>query len=183
MCSSDDQDVRRCLDGQPDAFRHLVQRYEVPLQRYLVGKLGNDDEASEVAQETFVRAYFALPKLRKSEVFFSWLLGIAGRTAKEFRRHQRHRRQVALGEAELADVADPVEERPDQSIARAVAGLPEPYRQVILMRYYGGLSCGEVSRHLGVPLGTVTKQLSRAYAMLRESLLSPSEAEDREVKP
>jgi len=51
-----------------------------------------------------------------------------------------------------------------------VAGLPEPYREVILLRYYGDCSCAEVAERLGVPLGTVTKRLSRAYDEMRRSL-------------
>ena len=51
-----------------------------------------------------------------------------------------------------------------------MAGLPEAYKQVILMRFYGGQSCAEIGRNLGVSLGTVTSRLSRAYALLREAL-------------
>ncbi len=53
-------------------------------------------------------------------------------------------------------------------MTEAVARLPDTYREVILLRFYGGQSCAEISRDLGVPLGTVTKRLSRAYALLRE---------------
>ena len=60
--------------------------------------------------------------------------------------------------------------RHDYDLEKAVAELAEPYRQVILLRYYGGMSCAEVAERLGMPLGTATKTLSRAYAMLRESL-------------
>ena len=59
---------------------------------------------------------------------------------------------------------------PDTALDQAVRGLPEIYRQVVLLRYYGGLSCAEVGRELGVSVGTVTMRLSRAYRMLRECL-------------
>ena len=65
---------------------------------------------------------------------------------------------------------------PDYDLERAIAALPEPYRQVILRRYYGDLSCAQVAEGLAVPLGTVTKRLSRAYAMLRVSLRNVHEA-------
>ena len=58
----------------------------------------------------------------------------------------------------------------DDELKRVVAGLNRPYRDVILLRFYGGLSCAEVAERLDIPLGTVTKRLSRAYAMLREAL-------------
>jgi DNA-directed RNA polymerase specialized sigma24 family protein len=78
-----------------------------------------------------------------------------------------HVRTVA-GDVMTADVP--------ASAMDAIAALPEPYRQVILRRYYGDLSCAQVAEGLAVPLGTVTKRLSRAYAMLRVSLGNVHEA-------
>jgi RNA polymerase sigma-70 factor (ECF subfamily) len=62
-------------------------------------------------------------------------------------------------------------------LEEAIAVLPESYRQVILMRYYEGLSCQDVATRLGMPLGTVTKTLSRAYALLRQELQARESAE------
>ena len=62
-------------------------------------------------------------------------------------------------------------------LEEAIAVLPETYRQVILMRYYEGLSCQDVATRLGMPLGTVTKTLSRAYALLRQELQARESAE------
>jgi RNA polymerase sigma-70 factor (ECF subfamily) len=68
----------------------------------------------------------------------------------------------------LADAADsPAAEYP---LEEAIAALPEAYRHVILLRYYEGLSCQDVATRLELPLGTVTKTLSRAYALLRQEL-------------
>ena len=178
MCLSDDECVRRCLDGHPDAFRHLVVRHQGPLQRYLVGRLGNEERASEAAQDTFVRAYFALRKLNKPGSFFSWLLGIAGRVAQETHRDQRRRRQVALVGCEPAEMVLDHADSADTAVMQAVAELPDVYRQVVLLRYYRGLSCAEASSALGVPLGTVTKRLSRAYALLRKALQEQQQSED-----
>ncbi len=96
MSPSDEQCVRSCLDGHPEAFRHLVERYQTPLLRHLRLRLGNVGEATEAAQEAFVRAYFALGDLRKPEAFFSWLLGIADRVAKETHRAAKRRRHGRL---------------------------------------------------------------------------------------
>ena len=86
--------IERCLDGHPDDFRYLVRRYQAVLLAHLAGKLGNRDIAEEAAQETLVRAYFGLGKLKKPDSYFSWLLGIATRVAKEQQRQeQRHRQQ------------------------------------------------------------------------------------------
>jgi len=174
MGTSDGYYIERCLDGHPDDFRHLVRRYQAVLLAHLAGQLGSHDKAEEAAQETLVRAYFALQKLKKRESFFSWLLGIANRVAKEQQRSEQRRSQIA--EVLSEDVPRP-EMSHDFGLERAVAALPPPYRELVLLRYYGGCSCSEVSQQLGMPLGTVTKNLSRAYAILRDSLQRQNESE------
>ena len=161
--------VERCLDGQPDDFRHLVRRYQPVLLAHLAGKLGSKDSAEEAAQEALVRAYFKMDKLKKPEAFFAWLLGIAERVAMEQQRKEQVRRQRESIRA-VAEEAPPPELSQDYALEAAVAGLPGAYRQVILLRYYGGLSCSQIAGQLDMPLGTVTKTLSRAYALLREAL-------------
>ncbi len=74
----------------------------------------------------------------------------------------------------MADATDSGEAYP---LEEAIAALPESHRQVILLRYYERLSCQEVATRLGVPLGTVTKTLSRAYALLRQELAAREGAE------
>jgi len=141
----------------------------IALLAHLAGKLGSGDSAEEAAQETFVRAYFKMDKLKKPESFFAWLLGIADRVALEQQRKaqlRRKREAVRL----FSEEAPPVELSQDYALETAVAGLPEGYRQVVLLRYYGGLSCSRIAEQLDMPLGTVTKTLSRAYALLREAL-------------
>lgn len=162
-------------NGCPDHFRLLVERYQRPLLAYLMGRLGNPLEAEEAAQESFVRAFLSLKKLRKPESFYAWLLGIAARVLKEqFRALQRRDREREAAENAHEEGASLPEEYP---VEEAIAGLPEAYRQVILLRYYQGLSCQEVGQRLGMPLGTVTKTLSRAYILLRQELQSRQGAE------
>ena len=179
MSSSDRDDIRLSLDGHPEAFGRLVERYQGPLMSYLSGRLGDRERAEEVAQEAFVRSFFALKTLKKPESFFPWLFGVANRVLKEqYRAEVRHAKAVRL----LAEETSTVSARHDIDLERAVAELDEPYRQVVLLRYYGGMSCDEVAQRLGVPLGTVTKQLSRAYGMMRASL-SQMERKGNEVEP
>ena len=161
--------VERCLDGHPDDFRHLVRRYQPVLLAHLAGKLGSRDRAEEAAQETLVRAYFNMSRLKVPEKFFSWLLGIAERVAMEQQRAEGVRRQRELVRTSSQEVSPP-ELSEDYGLEAAVAGLAEPYRQVILLRYYGQLSCARIADQLDMPLGTVTKTLSRAYALLREAM-------------
>jgi RNA polymerase sigma factor (sigma-70 family) len=165
---TDGEYVVSSRNGSPEDFRLLVQRYQRPLFAYLSSRLGNHLEAEEAAQESFVRAFLSLKKLRKPESFYAWLLGIAARVLKEqFRTLMRRQKDRAVAETLLAENPGSAHEYP---LEEAIAVLPESYRQVILMRYYEGLSCQDVATRLGMPLGTVTKTLSRAYALLRTEL-------------
>jgi RNA polymerase sigma-70 factor (ECF subfamily) len=169
MFETDKYYIERCLDGHPDDFRYLVRRYQAVLLAHLTGKLGNRTEADEAAQEAFVRAYFNMCKLRKPDSFFSWLLGIADRVAKEHHREEQIQRQRQIVRS-FSEEAPGTELSQDYALETAIAGLPEAYREVILLRYYGQRSCNQIAEQLDMPLGTVTKTLSRAYAMLRNSL-------------
>lgn len=168
MDLSDRHYVESCRDGSPEEFRLLVDRYQRPLFAYLSGRLGNASDAEEAAQESFVRAFLALKKLRKPDSFYAWLLGIAGRVLKEhFRSRQRRERDRATLETMTEENTGTA---PDYPLEEAIAALPENCRQVLLLHYYETLPCHEVGRRLGMPLGTVTKTLSRAYVLLRQEL-------------
>jgi len=177
-----DQDyVKRCRDGHPEDFAMLVNRYQGPLFSYLASRLGDRLQAEESAQESFVRAFLSLKKLRKPESFYPWLLGIAGRLAKEqFRSVERRRKEREAAETMLADAGDCPDDHPLEEV---IAALPESHRQVILLRYYEGLSCQEVATRLAMPLGTVTKTLSRAYALLRQELVASESTEETFNQP
>ncbi|MDR3459856.1 MAG: RNA polymerase sigma factor [Verrucomicrobiae bacterium] len=168
MDLTDKEYVERCRDGHPEDFGRLVERYQKPLFSFLASRVENFPQAEEAAQESMVRAFLSLKKLRKPESFYCWLLGIAGRVAKEqFRSGLRHQPDPDVAEALMPAISDSAEAYP---LEAAIAVLPESHRQVILLRYYEGLSCQEVATRLGLPLGTVTKTLSRAYALLRQDL-------------
>lgn len=181
MSESDKYYIERCLDGHPDDYRYIVRRYQAVLMAHLAGKLGNRDKAEEAAQESFVRAYFNMNRLKRPDSFFSWLLGIADRVAKENQRKEMLHRQREAIRSFSQEAAGP-ELSQDFGLESAIAELPESYRRVVLLRYYGSRSCSQVAEQLDMPLGTVTKMLSRAYAMLRKSLQQPKETESYEVQ-
>ncbi len=175
---TDGQCVQRSRDESPEDFRLLVERYQRPLFAHIFGRLDNASEAEEIAQESFVRAFMSLKKLRQPDSFYAWLLGIAGRVLKEyFRDSQRHGREEAAAEILLAEEQKSTEDYP---LEAAIAALPEAYRRVILLRYYEGLSCQDIATRLEVPLGTVTKYLSRAYSMLRQELKARESFDSRQ---
>jgi RNA polymerase sigma-70 factor (ECF subfamily) len=164
--------VERCLDGHREDFRHLVARYQKPLLAGIRVRQRRADVAEEAAQEAFVRAFANLAKLKKPESFFAWLLGIAYRVLNEIYDRERRNREVLMRMAAepSAHSAEIVERSADAALEAAIADLSDPYREVILLRFYGDCSCSEVADRLNVPLGTVTKRLSRAYDELRRRL-------------
>jgi len=181
MSETDKYYIERCLDGHPDDYRYIVRRYQAVLLAHLAGKLGSRDKAEEAAQESLVRAYFNMNKLKRPGSFFSWLLGIADRVAKEHQRKEMLHQQREVIRSFSQEAAGP-ELSQDYGLEAAIAELPESYRRVVLLRYYGDRSCSQVAEQLDMPLGTVTKTLSRAYAMLRKSLQQPKETEIYEVQ-
>jgi len=167
MAESDNYFIEQCLDGRPDEFRHLIRRYQSAVTAYLTSKLGNKNDAEEVAQETFVRAYFGLKDLKKRDSFSSWLLGIANRVAKEQMRNESQLIDMDL----LAQQQSREQKNTDDfELQRAFAKLPDSYREIILLRFYANQSCQQIAANLNMPLGSVTKTLSRAYSELRQLL-------------
>lgn len=167
MAENDRSIIRQCLDGRPDEFRHLIRRYQSGVMAFLTGKLKDKDLAEEAGQETFVRAYFNLSALRSPDKFHSWLIGIADRVAKE---QIRDRNKVVGIDSVKERHCEEMQTPEDHQLEEAVAMLDEPYREVILLRFYSEQSCQQISENLHVPIGTVTKQLSRAYKKLRSVL-------------
>src|SRR5512140_2769986 len=166
---TDGQCVQLSRGGNPEEFRLLVERYQRPLFAFIFGRLADASEAEEIAQESFVRAFMSLKKLRQPDSFYAWLLGIAARVLKEhFRNAKRHDRERAAAESLLNGQERAPEEH--YPLEAAIGALPEAYRRVILLHYYDQLSCQDIAARLAVPLGTVTKYLSRAYSMLRQEL-------------
>ena len=134
---------------------------------FLTGRLRDRNLVEEAAQETFVRAFFKLSTLKIPDKFHSWLIGIADRVAKE----QLRDRKKGVGLDNIREVSCQDTDTPEYcQLEEALAMLDEPYRQVVLLRFYSGQSCQEIAENLNVPIGTVTKQLSRAYEKLRNIL-------------
>ena len=170
--------VDAVLGGDREAYRRLVEREAPGLIRACQRILGNQAEAEDAAQEAFVTAFRSLATWRSDGPFGAWLTRIAVRIAL---REASRRRTVAWLDphgsssgVESATSADRAAERATE-IRTAVAELPEPYREVVALRFFGEASLDEISRETGRPLGTVKTHLHRGLARLRSSL----EATDR----
>ncbi len=176
----DAQLVRRAAAGERRAYEVLVTRYQRRIER-LIGRLVRDtDLVADIAQETFIRAYRALPQFRGEARFYTWLYRIAVNTAKktliELQRDPLVT-ETALRAADDEDDGPPAgselatAETPESQLAAkeigaavndAMEALPEDLRQAVVLREIEGLSYQEIARTMNCPIGTVRSRIFRA---------------------
>ncbi|MGA2059923.1 MAG: sigma-70 family RNA polymerase sigma factor [Thermoguttaceae bacterium] len=162
--------VKAAQAGGTAAFAELIRRYERAAIVTAYSVLGDFHWAQDAAQEAFVIAYQKLGGLRDAASFGPWLLRIARHRAVRLKRGRK---------AETADI-DCIEStaiqpgewmQPYNEVVQQIARLPEHERIVTVMRYMNGLSVNEIAEATGRPMGTITKQLSRAIERLRNWLV------------
>lgn len=168
---TDAQAARRAAGGDADAFMTLVHRYRAPIIAFIHGRIRRRDEAEDLAQEVFCRAWEHLPRLREPAAFAGWLYRIA---ANAIVSDGRQLRPASLE----TEPPQPVESNCDHSldVHAAVGALAEEFRIVVSLRYFSGLSTEQIAEVLGIKAGTVRSRLSRAYGQLRVHLASEVEA-------
>lgn len=167
IVQSDTELVRRVKAGQTDVFVTLVQRYERSVRGAALRVLYDHHEAQDVAQESFIAAFRQLNSLRDEEKFGPWVLQIARRLALRSAQRQR----VAVSAIDGDEPTTRSEARQidcQRHLIELVERLPEHEQIVITMHYFDGHSVADISAINESPVGTVTKQLSRAYQRLRE---------------
>ncbi|AOH36594.1 RNA polymerase sigma factor RpoE [Luteimonas sp. JM171] len=182
----DNELVKRVQRGDDAAFDLLVRKYQHRIAA-LIGRYVNDwSECQDIAQETFIRAYRAIGNFRGDAQFYTWLHRIAVNTAKNHLVAMGRRppgADIDVADAEqfdsgirLRDTDTPEREmmrrQMEQTVLRAVEGLPEELRVAITLREVDGLSYEEIAQRMDCPVGTVRSRIFRAR-----------EAIDQELKP
>lgn len=151
-------------------LERLMSRYGDSLLRMCYMLLRDRELSKDAAQDSFLKAYRALNTLREGESEKAWLMRIAINTCKDMHRSRWWRfvdRRVTLEDLPEAGASD---EQPDPAVLTAVMGLPEKYRQIVLLHYYQGLTLNEAAQALGIPPGTARTRLMRAKERLRGQL-------------
>jgi RNA polymerase sigma-70 factor, ECF subfamily len=189
MLRSDEELVAAVRAGEATAFDQLMLRWDRKIRGAAYRVLGSDDEAREVTQEAFLKAFRHLPSFKEEARFSSWLYQIALNLCRDRLRRRRGREFVSLDAvAEAAPAAfraepsalDLVEAQDlSRAIASAVETLSEEQREVVVLKEYQGLTFPEIAEVLGVPVSTVKTRLYRALSQLRVRLerrgIGPSE--------
>lgn len=165
--------IRRALDGQADAVRALIERFQGLVFGLCFRMLGHRQDAEDVAQEVFVRAIRSLHHWDETRQFRPWLLTIA---ANRCRTHLGNKRRIPRATEFIGELADEVQ-RPAanttdlaEELQRAVDGLREDYRLVFTLYHQQEQSLAEISAITGCPEGTIKTWLFRARRELAESL-------------
>lgn len=176
----DDEAVTRSLAGDLDAYEVLVTRYSMIAHR-TAAFLGAGDEAEDVVQEAFVKAFRHLAGFRRDAAFKPWLLRIVANETHNLTRSRGRRADLALRlEAEPGRAPGPYEPEDPEGVALAtdsrtrlldaVRMLPEREREAVTCRYLLQLSEAETAEVLGVRLGTVKSRTFRGLRRLREEV-------------
>jgi len=186
---TDEELMLRVQSGVSDCFDVLVERYKVRLFNYLYRLTGNRDEAEEIAQEAFVKAYIHAEKYKTIARFSTWLYTIATNLVRNrIRSRSRAPQLISLwtrgfGDSEEERVLD-IEDTartPDEAINdvelsavinRAIAKIPEKYRESFVLREINELSYEEIAAVTGLKLGTVRSRINRARNYFRQ-LVAP----------
>ena len=180
MTSTDEDLVAAVQAGDTTAFDVLVRRWDRRIQGAAFRVLGSDDEARDVSQEAFLKAFRGLRSFKREARFSSWLYQIAMNLCRDRLRRRRGREHVSLdevvenGEPALRQRPVALEALQAQDLSRAVTAaidsLPYEQREVVVLKEYQGLTFPEIADVLGVPLSTVKTRLYRALGQLRLEL-------------
>jgi RNA polymerase sigma-70 factor (ECF subfamily) len=172
----DRQLVGRAVGGDLGAFEELVERHRDVVTR-VVGRIASADDAEDVSQDAFLRAFHRLERFRGEAPFRSWLLRIAHNAALD---HLRRRRPERLDEAMLEGSVDESAQRPPAEtlerreridrLERKLRGLSGPHRAVLVLRDVEGLTYEEIATLTDAPVGTVKGRLHRARREFIEML-------------
>jgi RNA polymerase sigma-70 factor (ECF subfamily) len=179
--------VAECQNGDPAAFEELVRRYKDRVYNVVYRFLGNHEDAQDVAQEVFVRAYQGMRGFRGSARLYTWLYSIAGNLARNKLRDagRKGRNRGASLEALQAKAPDVAQravrsdatplslaqsKELEEILQAALEELPEHYRLTFVMRTFDNLSYDEIAESMGCPKGTVKSRLNQARMLLRERL-------------
>ncbi len=173
---TDAQLVRRVQKGEKGAFDLLVLKYQHKIVNLVMRYVRDPDQALDISQEAFLKAYRALPRFRGESAFYTWLYRIAVNTAKNYLAAQRRRPM----DVEL-DLQDPEQyelhvklretDTPEgmtlsqelhETVARAIDGLPDDLRTAIILRELDGMSYEEIAQTMDCPVGTVRSRIFRA---------------------
>lgn len=182
MTWTDEELVARSKTGDTESFNQLVKRWERPIFALAYRTLGREEDARDVTQETFLRAFRALAGFKGDAKFSSWLYRIALNLCRDWMRKDRRAPVVAIPEGVEVEQLD-ADRRPSETVedlaaraelsrvvAKAMEKLPAEQRQAIILKEYHGLTFQEIADLMKCPLSTVKTRVYQGLSTLRTQL-------------
>jgi RNA polymerase sigma-70 factor (ECF subfamily) len=189
MTWTDEELVARSIGGDLESFNQLILRWERPIYALAYRVLGREEDARDVCQEAFLRAFRGIKGFKGEAKFSSWLYRITLNLCRDWMRRERRSPTVPTPEgvdvlelaASRAHPATSVDELAWQSemgrhIARVMARLPEEQRTAVILKEYHGLTFQEIADLQGCPLSTVKTRLYQGLSVLRRELKTIEQA-------
>lgn len=191
----DKEIIEQVLAGDNNAFGALVERYQTRVYNLALRMCGNPDDAFDLAQEAFFRAWRGLPGFQFDSAFSTWLFRLSANVCLDWLRAKKRRPTVSLTtvddedeevQLELPDPGKGPEElvlaaEDRAALTKALNGLPVEYRQILTLRAIDDLSYAEIAGILKIKEGTVKSRLSRARLALRNKLLQNGNKSESET--
>ena len=177
--------IEKVLGGDANAFEELVLKYEKTVYNLALRMVGDRDDAFDMTQEAFIKAYGSLSSFRGDSKFSVWIYRIATNVCLDFLRSKSRKQQVSLtvsdddDEDAQLDIPDPkadpeqqlMQKMSMQSVEEGLKTLPDKQRQILVMRELGGMSYAEIGKALSLEEGTVKSRIFRARKRLCTFLL------------
>lgn len=176
--SGDTEIIERVLSGETEAFEQLVLEHQKNVYNLALRMVGNPDDAYDMSQEAFIKAFNSLKSFRGESKFSVWLYRLTSNVCIDFLRKRKRRSELSLteddeegGQIELADSRFTPESEVEknelrEAVKSGIESLPEDYRSVIVLREINGLSYEEIAEVTGLEAGTVKSRLFRARKRL-----------------
>lgn len=179
--SMDEKDlIAKSQDGNEDAYGVLVERYKTKVFKMTYSLTLNREVADDLAQEVFIKVFYALPKFKGKAAFSTWIHQITVNHTRDYLRKTSRIREVPFEEtrSEHSTYEDEIEKREREAeivwrkkiVHDAIATLPQKYRIILSLRDIQGFPYEEISRVLNISPGTVDSRLYRARKMLKKRI-------------
>lgn len=167
--------ISAVLDGEVDAFELLIAKYEKPIFNLMYRTTGSLDDAVELTQEAFLKAYEKLDQFQLGRNFFSWLYALAINIGRDYQRHKRRRPpsihdNPGLIVENLLAQQDPRLTEEVQSVIKALERLPIDYREALVLRFREERSMQEIGEMLNLSVSGAKMRVHRGLEKLRDIL-------------
>jgi len=172
--------VRLSREGSEEAFAELVKKYRIKVFNLAFSLTRDRDVADDLAQEAFIKAYYALPRFQSRSGFGTWLYRIAINHARDYLRKKSRMIQISIEKIKESSILqedktmkeekESAEAQRKQFVHQSIRSLPEKHQVILSLRDIQGFSYEEISRILNISPGTVDSRIYRARKMLRKKL-------------